>query len=274
MASWNDLFRGHETAPSIIIPNAPDGTRIVVVSDAQVPLEDPRLLDTIFSKLVPDFKPRTKGAEYHLFLAGDMLDNFTLSSFLARVQPRFDVGDEVQMVKEYLPVWGKRFSHKHYAFGNHEDRWDRYVWEQAPKMARVLPTLGETLGLENLGYDHVPYLKHYDFCGFIVTHGDTTVKAAATKMLETYHTSGCSGHTNRPQSYTWTAAAKLDPITWYTLGMTCRRDIGDVIKNWRKTMPWQQAFGIGEVRGGVLHFQLVRVHHGSFFANGKVYSVD
>lgn len=273
--SLDALFEGHNNKPSIKIRDVPSGSRFVIVSDQQVPLEDKSLLWTIFNDFVPDFKPYgvTMGVEYHLFLNGDIIDNFSLSSFLQRVFPKFTLGDEVDMVRAYLKSWKKHFTHKHFIFGNHEARWEREIYVNNPKMARFTPGLEEVLELDKLGYDWVPYLKHYDFEGFIITHGDTAIKHAAAKMMLNYQASGVSGHANRPQSYTWADAASGEPATWYVEGMTCRKDIGEVIKAWAKIQPWQQGFMIGEVKDGVGYVQLIRVHHGHFYANGKIYKV-
>ena len=271
-SEW-ELFRGTEAKKSIRISGVPDGTRIIVVSDAQVPLEDTALLRTIFRRFAPDYRPK-HGGEYHLFLNGDILDAFSLSRFVARVQPRFDVGDEIDLTKAYLKEWGKLFTHKHFVFGNHEARWDKWLWEQAPQIARLVPPLAEMLELDKLGYDYVPYLKHFNFQGFIITHGDRTSVNVAKDMLMTYHTSGTSGHVNRPQSFSYANAAGADAITWYCTGHTCRPDIGDVIKDWARVQAWQQGFLIGEVRDGVLYPELVRVHHGRFTAGGKIYAVE
>ena len=267
-----ELFEKTEQKPSVRIRGVPNGTRIVVVSDQQVPLEDRRLLKAIFEDFVPRFKPKSP-AEYHVFINGDGLDLFSLSGFLSRVLTNFDVGDEVDIMKWYLKRWGKHFTHKHYVFGNHEDRWERYIFENAAQMAPFTETLAEALSLDTLGYDWVPYLKHYDFQGFIITHGDTTIQNTAKKMMEMYQSSGTSGHVNRPQSWTWADASNGESATWYCTGMTCRMDIGEVIKVWRKIQPWQQGFLIGEVQDGILHTQLVRVHHGKFSAAGRIVTI-
>lgn len=272
MTALTKRFRGLTTQENINIRKVPDGTRIVVVSDMQIPMEDQELLDTIFLDFVPAFKPSKKdGGEYHLFLNGDVMDAFTLSRWLARVNPNFQIGDEIDITRAYLEEWGKHFTHKHYVFGNHEDRWDKWVYENNPQMADYTQKLHEVLELDKLGYDWVPYGRHYDMCGFIITHGDTTVKNAAQRMLESYGTPGTSGHVNRPQSYTWSAAGQGEPITWYCTGMTCVYNIGDVIADWRKIQPWQQGFLVGEVHGGILHVQLVRVIRGGFWAAGKFF---
>lgn len=271
MSNW-ELFDATENRDSIKIRGVPDGSRIVVVADCQVPMEDRRLLRTIFEDFVPEYKP-AEGCEYHLFLAGDILDNFSLSRFVAQVQPNFHVGDEIGMVKEYLAEWGKEFTNKHYVFGNHEARWTRYAWENAPELAPYVPALAEMLGLEEMGYDWVPYLKHFDVEGYVITHGDRTDVNVARSMLATYASSGASGHVNRPQDFTWSAARGDDPITWSTVGMTCRTDIGQIIKQWGRVQPWGQGFLIGEVWDGVLYTQNIRVHHGHFMAAGGVYRI-
>jgi len=177
------------------------------------------------------------------------------------------------MTKVYLDKWRKQFTRAHFAFGNHEDRWDREVYEANPQLAFAFPSLSQMLDLDGRGYDWVPYLRHYSLNGFVITHGDTTIEHAAAKMLRTYLTSGCSGHTNRPQSFSTADAHKGTAATWYNLGMTCRTDIGNIIKDWRRIQPWQQGFGIGEVANGAVHFQLVRVHHGRYYAAGRMFKV-
>ena len=197
-----------------------------------------------------------------------------MSRFPARVTPKgYRLGIEIDMGTERLKRWGKPFTHRHFVFGNHEARWDKALYEGSGALSKWTKPLHEALRLEELGYDWVPYPKHYDFEGFIITHGNSTSKYAASMELMAYHRPGTSGHVNRPQDFTYAAAANGDPITWYCTGMMCVNNIGDVIKDWGRKMPWQQAFGIGEVSDGVLHYQLIRVHHGGFWANGKFYSV-
>ena len=271
--SLSDRFDGLNVNQGINIGGLPDGTRIVVVSDMQIPFEDRELLDTIFEVFVPAFKPKDKGAEYHLFLNGDVVDLYSLSAWPANVEPRFTLTDEINWTRSYLRQWGKRFTHRHYIMGNHEERWNRELMRNNPKMGNFTLRLEQVLGLDALGYDWVPYLKHYDVEGFIITHGDTTVKNAAQRMLENYAAPGTSGHVNRPQSFTWSDAANGEPITWYCTGMTCVYNIDDAIAMWRKIQPWQQGFLVGEVQGGVLHVQLVRVIKGGFWAAGKFYQV-
>ena len=225
----------------------------------------------IYEQFAKDFKP--KSGEYHHFLNGDFLDLFSLSRFPANVTRKFTLGDEIDMGKERLARYAKPFTHNHYIFGNHEARWDRTAYANNPETAEFNKPLDEVLGLAELGYDWVPYQKHFEFLGFIITHGDTTVKYAAQAMYAQYHKSGTSGHVNRPQSYTFANASNGIPDTWYCTGMTCIMNIGDFIKDWSRLQPWMQAFLIGEVQDGILHTELIRVHHGGFWAAGKFYRI-
>jgi hypothetical protein len=266
------LFNKYNARPSIKIKKVPNGTRMVVLSDLQIPYQDDALLKVIEEQFIPWFKPKG-AADYDLFINGDLVDLYSISRFSKNPTANFNLADEISSTSSHLRRLGKRFTGKHYVFGNHEERFEKYVWEQAPDVAEFVPPLEEVLHLDQLGYDWVPYGKHYDYLGFIITHGNTSVQYSAAKELGIYHRSGTSGHTNRPQAVMTASAAGEDPITWYSTGMLCRTDIGDMIPAFRRTMPWQQCFGIGEVVDGVLHYELVRVHHGSFRAAGKVFSV-
>lgn len=201
------------------------------------------------------------------------MDAFSLSKFPARVTSTYDITSEIELTKKYLQDWGKLFDARHYVFGNHEDRWDREVYNETGKLAPYVLPLKDALELDKLGYDYVPYLRHFTVNGFVITHGDIIRENTAKAMLDTYNASGVSGHVNRPHDYTRADARDGVPDTWTVLGMTCRTDIGNYIKDWRRIMPWQQSFGIGEVQGGKVYFQNIRVHHGGYWANGKFYRI-
>ena len=263
-------FIGQEEQRSIDL-RLKDGDRFIVVSDAQIPFQDDRLLESIFNAFVPKFRP-LRDKQYHLFLAGDIVDNFTLSKFPSRVTPQFGLKEELELTRSYLEKWAPKFTQRHYVFGNHEDRYDREIYAN-PQFAPFTQSLQEALELDRLGYDYVPYLRHFTVNGFVITHGDIIRENTAKGMLDTYAASGVSGHVNRPHDYTRADARDGHPDTWTCLGMTCRMDIGDYIKSWGKIMPWQQSFGIGEISGGKVYFQNIRVHHNAYWANGRIYNV-
>lgn len=273
MPNPTDLFKQYKSKPSITIPDAPDGTRIVVLSDLQIPFQDDELMDVIINELIPWFKPKKPG-EYHLFINGDLVDLYTISRFSTNPTATFTVDEEVEATVAYLKRLKAKFTHRHFIFGNHEERWMKYIWDEASKFAKYIPPLDEVLELKKLGYDWVPYQKHFEFLGFILTHGNSVVKYAAAQELMLYQRPGTSGHTNRPQAIMLASAAGDDPITWYSTGMLCRTDIGDFIPAFRRTQSWQQCFGIGEVQDGVLHYELVRVHNNAFRAAGRVFKVE
>lgn len=94
----------------------------------------------------------------------------------------------------------------------------------------------------------------------------------ARRHLMAYGSSGVCGHTHRAGS-----VSKTDmngrTHTWYEQGALCRVDLEYV----RGVADWQQAFLIGEVHGGALHPQLIRVidsrGHRGFVAAGNYYRV-
>ena len=264
----NDLFTGQEEQGSIDL-TLKDGDRFVVVGDSQIPFHDETLLESIFNDFVPSWRPVR--AKYHLFLAGDIIDNFSLSKFPPRVTPNFNLSKEIEITHAYLTKWRDSFDARHFIFGNHEDRWDRESYNG--KFAQFIPPLHEVLDLKTLGYDYVPYLRHFTVNGFVLTHGDTVTVNTARSMLDTYCASGVSGHVNRPHDYTKADARDGVPNTWTVVGMTCRMDIGDYIKDWRRIQPWMQGFGIGEIHNGKVYFENIRVHHGAYRAAGNIYRI-
>lgn len=270
-SKW-DGFTGLTQRGNITIDQVPDGTKAVFLSDLQIPLQDDVLVNHVVKCFVPWYL--RGAAEKHLFLAGDVVDLINLSRFPARHGKTFTLEDEITATRNILVKLGRKFTHRHYAFGNHEDRYERAVFESAPKFKPYVKPLHEVLELGSLGYDWVPYGKHFNFSGFRVTHGNRLGRYPAAAELADYHHSGCSGHVNRPQSFTYRNASGDDPITWYCLGMMCRTDIGDIIPDWSKVQPWMQGFGIAEVQKGIVHFQSVRVHHDSYMAAGRVFQIE
>lgn len=269
MDSWSPLFR-HYTAAKDKKIKLPDGSRFVVLSDLQIPLHDAGLLDVVLKDFAPWWKP--KNGEYHLFLNGDFLDDYNLAKYVSRAIPKFTLGDEIDMAGELLTKYGKGFSHKHFVYGNHEERWDRYTYENAGPQAEYMKPLCEVLELAKKGYDWVLYPMAYMVNGFAITHGEMFNVTAAASSVQKYGKSGTSGHVNRPQSHTHKLIAEPEPHTWFCTGMLCRRDIDSIIPTFRNR-PWMQCFGIGEVHNGVVHFELVRVHHGAFRAAGRMFKV-
>ncbi len=265
------LFRYYKARESIEITEAPEGTRVLALSDMQIPFMDQPLLDTIES-FIDDWKPNV------IIYVGDVLDAYSISQFDQRPARLFHLGDELDLAKDML-ARHKRLSPTadlYWVDGNHEERLQRIIWKQAQDFSFLVKDIPEALELDRLTSGYVPYGKHVDFLGFIFTHG-TLVRQnsayTARAMLDRYRSSGASGHTHRAGSHSATDHRGFSH-TWYEMGSLCIKSM-DYIKAHPN---WQSAFLTGTVFHGALHPQLIRVieradGRGFVGPNGNYYNV-
>ena len=265
------LFRDYHAKESIAIEDREDGTRCVIISDAQIPFIDEDFWRA-FLRFLGKYRP------HDLFINGDWLDCYEVSDFDKRPNRLFNVQNECEMAQETLREIRKRLAvggKIYWADGNHEERWNRAIWRHAGPLAAYTADLYTALDLEHLADGYVPYGKHFDYLGFLITHGNFVSQYSgytAKRHYDRYHSSGCNGHTHRVGSYSHTDG-KGRSHTWYEIGCFCRKDLEYV----RGTANWQHGFMMGEVRGGAFHPQLIRVIETDdgrgFFAGGEYWQI-
>lgn len=247
------LFRNYKERQSIAVEDREDGTRVMVISDAQIPFIDEPLWETVL-RFMGDFRP------HDLIINGDWLDAYEISDFDKRPERLFNLQTEFEMASDTLDDARKRIAKDGKVFwidGNHEERLNRAIWKHAAGFAFLVSDISAGLRLEERCAGYVPYGKHVDYLGFTITHGNfVSAQSAYTakRHADRYHSSGCNGHTHRAGSYSYTDMHNRSH-TWYEIGCLCRKDLEYV----KGTANWQHAFMVGTVRGGALHPQLVRV---------------
>jgi hypothetical protein len=265
------LFKNYQARDSISIDKRPDGTRLVILSDAQIPFIDEPLFVAVL-RFVADYKPND------LIINGDWIDAYEISDFDKRPQRLFDLQTEMEMAGVTLDELAKRMAPKGklwWADGNHEERINRTIWRHAQGFAFMAGDIRSGLALDKRAAGYVPYGKHIDYLGFTVTHGNYVSQYSAytaKRHADRYHSSGCNGHTHRAGSYSY-RDGRGSSHTWFEIGCLCRMDLEYV----RGVANWQQGFLVGEVRDGALHPQLVRVIETDkgrgFMANGVFYDI-
>lgn len=265
------LFKNYQSRNSITIADRPEGSRLVVLSDTQVPFVDEALWRTVL-KFVGDYKPND------IILNGDVLDCYEISEFDKRPQRLFDLQSEMEMAGDMLDDLRKRVAKDGKVWwidGNHEERINRTIWKHAQGFAFMAGDIQSGLHLDERCAGYVPYGKHIDYLGFTVTHGNYVSQFSAytaKRHADRYHSSGCNGHTHRAGSYSY-RDGRAKSHTWYEIGCLCRMDLEYV----RGVANWQQALLIGEVHNGALHPQLIRVIETDkgrgFYAHGKYYPI-
>lgn len=108
--------------------NLPNG-RALVLSDIHVPYHDPKALELALEygdKIQPDT----------IYLNGDAADFFSISRWEKNPSER-NLHRELVMVREFLCHLRERFPHAEmvYKIGNHEERWEKYMWLKAPEIS-------------------------------------------------------------------------------------------------------------------------------------------
>lgn len=125
-------------------------SRIGVISDLHVPFHDQVSIAITVEKL-------QKLKIDCLLLNGDYGDWYSISRWLKDPRKR-DLKAELTAQQEGLKYLRQKFKKARivYKNGNHEDRWEHYIWNHAPEISEFenvqLPVV---LGLEDLGIEHV-----------------------------------------------------------------------------------------------------------------------
>lgn len=105
--------------------------RVLVMSDIHTPFFDKPALELAMQK------GEDMGVDAVL-LNGDFMDFYTISRWLKDPRER-DFRGEVQMGREMLHYMRERFKGCQiwWKMGNHEERWEAYMWNKAPEIAGI-----------------------------------------------------------------------------------------------------------------------------------------
>lgn len=166
------------------------GSRVLVISDLHVPYHDKAAIDSAIEygkKLKPDT----------VLINGDFGDWYSLSKWQKDPRKR-DLKQEIDIQRECMRFIRQSFPKTQIVFknGNHEDRWDVYVWNHAPEICELEQVrLDVILGFAEFGIDWVteerPIMvgKLPIFHGHELPKGMTNpVNMARGAFLRTVHT--------------------------------------------------------------------------------------
>jgi predicted phosphodiesterase len=238
---------------------------VVVVSDIHLPYEDHKATQAFLSFL-KDHKID------ELVLNGDILD-------LASMSSHGDAGakalmDEVAYANDWLDDLRNIVGSKcklHYVEGNHEQRMERYIAQNAANLDGVtdLPTL---LRLKQRRIGWTPYGEvHFISPKLGVTHGIFCGQHFAKQHLDRYGTSLVVGHTHRAQVHTLSVAGEAADSARGCFGLGTLVDVSRVpyIKG---PTGWTNGFGVFYVLpDGTFTAYPVMMTKRRFVWGGKIY---
>jgi len=134
-----------EWAPYII----PNGERIAIISDIHLPYHCEATLQRWYAD-ASEFEPSV------IVINGDLLDFYRMSRFEKNPAVR-DTAFEIDQAHEFFEWITDRFEAKVvFKEGNHDERWAKYIWNNAPEFSKFAQfSLEQVLLLDEFGVDHV-----------------------------------------------------------------------------------------------------------------------
>lgn len=244
--------------------NISDFETAVFFGDTHIPFINKELFKN-FLKFLKDFKPN------RIFILGDWVDFYDLSSFDRDPSRRFKLQKEFDLGVKYLEQIRKACPNAAGVFmgGNHEDRLRRWLWRNPDVASLKALDVAGLLHLEELGFDYYPYHEVHNYNGFLIKHGDVARKHSAYTAraeLESDGMSGISGHSHRLGAH-----FKRDhggQSVWYEAGCVC-----DLEPHYDVRPNWQNGFAVAyfEKKGDRFFVELVPAIKSRFIFNGIYY---
>jgi len=198
-----------------------DGSRLGVISDIHIPYHDEQAVRAALVHLKKDKID-------HLLINGDLCDFYAISRFIKRPSKR-NFKNELTQIRAFLYGLRKEFPHCHITLkkGNHEARWDHWLWDHAPEIAESDEMdLRTWLHLERLDINIVHDLDLMEFGKLPALHGHELGKGIAAPVnpargayLRAKHTI-LTGHHHRTSSHT-ESNIYLDECQVWTTGCLC-----------------------------------------------------
>ena len=223
-------------------PFALEGQRIACLSDIHVPYHCERALAAAVKEC------RRRKADT-LLLNGDALDFYSISRWIKDPRKR-DFKAELDSAQQLLQWIRAQFAKARIVFkvGNHEDRWDHYLWNHAPEICD-LPNvqLPQILEMDDLAIEYVdnerPCMagKLPIFHGHELPRGLTNpvnmARGAFLRMCDTV----LVGHGHRTSTHTEPSWEHDETTTW-SQGCLC-----DMNPRYARINKWNHGFAFVDV---------------------------
>jgi metallophosphoesterase superfamily enzyme len=162
----------------------------VVMNDLQIPFHDRVAVGNVLN-FVDDLKP------YGVILNGDIVDCYSISDFSKNPLSEESLLQEIQIAGKVMDRLAKRTIKRVWIGGNHEDRWRRYIWKNAPELSKIDGmSFASAFKLKDYGFAWLEYGDMYTLGKLHFTHG-SYITNAAKRTLAKYGESVMMGHTHK-----------------------------------------------------------------------------
>lgn len=219
-------------------------------------------------KAAKDIKPT------HLYIIGDYLDCYSVSSHSKDPGRRDTLGSEVDAGLEILDqLDALKAKHKTYIGGNHEDRLQRFLQDKAPELYEFV-SIPEMLELKARGWQYVPYRSDAKLGKLYLTH-DVGVagRNAVFNCLDTYQHSVITGHTHRLAYIVEGNAVGEFKLSAQFGWLGDSRKV-DYMQRAKVNKNWALGFGVGYLNPatGICYMTPVPIVKNTCVVNGRLYA--
>lgn len=234
------------------------------VPDTHRPYHDQRVW-ALMLKAAQAFKPDV------ITTLGDFADFYAVSSHSKNPQRAACLEDEIRDVREGLDELGQLGAKElHFVSGNHEDRLDRYIMQNASALWGMA-NISDVLGLKDKGWKYTPYKRHLTLGKLHITHEvGNAGKYAHYQAQSAFESNVIIGHTHRI-GYTVVGNAKGKPHVGAMLGWLGSFEDVDYMHRVKALRDWAHGFGIGyQTSDGAVHVTPVPVVNGRCVVEGRL----
>jgi len=238
------------------VPYEIESTRLLILSDVHLPYQDNAAITAIFDAIKP-------GDIDGVLLNGDLLDFYGLSRFIRDPKKR-SISGELQALAQFYSVLRVNYPVKiYYKFGNHEERYDHFLWSKAAEIADVDEfNLEEVIKRRMPGVEVIKDKRIINFGSLNIIHGHEyasgifqSVNVARGLFLKS-KVSSLQGHAHQVSEHTETDMNGKITTTW-SVGCLC-----DMHPDYAKLNKWSQGFAVAEREGDDFQVKNYRIHKG------------
>lgn len=213
--------------------------KTLIIADAHIPYHDKGALMTALER------GYNEGVDA-VIINGDFADFFSISSWQTDPRKR-NLAHELQAIKGTLRIIREGFPGKQiwYKIGNHEERWESYLFAKAPELLGIEEfELAKILGCKDFNIRMFGRKQHIRLGDLNVVHGHEFGQSAYSPVnaARGYHlralASTIGGHFHHTSEHIWKDINGLIQGTW-SLGCLC-----DLKPDYRPHNKWNHGFAI------------------------------
>jgi len=237
---------------------------IAVLGDTHNPYQDAEslaLAEELLLEVNPDY----------IIYNGDMCDFYQISVFSKNPSRLDNLQSDIDNTRAMFRRHQEKFPNakKLLIEGNHELRWQSFLWNKASVLNSLdCLKLEELYGLKEYGIQHISYEQGIMVNDvFLILHGDMASKHSsytAKRMFEKHGGCGLCAHTHRGGAYY--TRNRFGTWGWFENFCLCHLN-----PDWVKNPNWQQGFTLIHFIGDRFWVEAIPIINHALIYGGRIY---